>query len=130
MTDPIGDMLARIKNGYAVQKRQIKVPYSIIKEKLTQILVKEGYLKEVIVEGKEPQEKQLVIKLKYHRQKPALSHIERVSKPSLRIYLQAKELKPFRAGFGLRIISTPQGLMTDREAKRKNIGGEVVCQLW
>lgn len=130
MTDPIGDMLIRIKNGYAVHRRQIKAPYSIIKEKLAQILVREGYLKEVTTEGKKPQEKQLVIKLKYHRQEPALDHIERVSKPSLRIYLQAKELKPFRGGFGMRIISTPQGLMTDREAKRKKLGGEVICQLW
>lgn len=130
MTDPIGDMLTRIRNGYAVRQRQVKVPYSVIKEKLAQILVKEGYLKEVVTEGKKTQEKKLVIKLKYHRQEPALDHIERISKPSLRIYLQAKELKPFRGGFGMRILSTSQGLMTGREAKKKNLGGEVICQLW
>lgn len=130
MTDPIGDMLTRIRNGYAVHQRQVEVPYSVIKEKLAQILVKEGYLKEVVTEGKKTQEKKLVIKLKYHRQEPALDHIERISKPSLRIYLQAKELKPFRGGFGMRILSTSQGLMTGREAKKKNLGGEVICQLW
>jgi small subunit ribosomal protein S8 len=130
MTDPIGDMLTRIRNGYAVHQREIKLPYSGIKEKLGKILVREGYLKEIGREGKKPQEKMLVIKLKYHHQEPALSHLERLSRPSLRVYLQAKELKPFRGGFGMRILSTSQGLMTDREAKKKNLGGEVICQFW
>ncbi|KPJ70744.1 30S ribosomal protein S8 [Microgenomates bacterium DG_75] len=130
MTDPIGDMLTRIRNGYAVHQRQLRMPYSAIKEGLAKILVKEGFLKETSVEGKKAQKKQLMIKLKYSRQEPAISHIERVSKPSLRVYLQAKELKPFRGGFGMRILSTSRGLMTDREAKKKNLGGEVICQLW
>lgn len=105
-------------------------PYSAIKKELAKILVKENYLRKVTVEGKKPQEKKLVVKLKYPEQKPAISHIERISKPSLRVYLQAKELKPFRGGFGMRILSTSQGLMTDRKAKKKNLGGEVICRLW
>jgi small subunit ribosomal protein S8 len=130
MTDPIADLITRIKNGYAVRKRKFKVPYSAIKESLAKILVQEGYLREVVVEGKKPQEKQLVISLKYPHQEPAITEIERVSKPSLRVYLQAKELKPVRGGFGLRILSTSQGLMTDKQAKKKKLGGEVICQLW
>lgn len=130
MTDPIGDLITRIRNGYSVHKRQIRAPYSIIKKNLATILVKEGYLKKVIVEGKKPQKKELILKLKYPQQKPAITHIERVSKPSLRVYLQAKELKLLRGGFGMRILSTPQGLMTGREAKKKNLGGEVICQFW
>jgi len=130
MTDPIGDMLTRIRNGYAAHQRQVKMPYSAIKEKLGKIFVKEGYLKEISLEGKKPQEKELVVKLKYHQQEPALGRLERVSRPSLRIYLQAKELRPFRGGFGMRILSTSQGLMTDREAKKKHLGGEVICQFW
>ena len=130
MTDPIGDLITRIRNGYLARQRRIRAPYSAIKENLVKILVKEGYLKKVAVEGKKPQEKELVLELKYPQKKPALSHIERVSKPSLRVYLQAKELRPLRGGFGMRILSTPQGLMTDKQAKKRNLGGEVICQLW
>lgn len=130
MTDPIADLITRIRNGYMVRQKRVNVPYSTTKEKLVKILVKKGYLKGMSFEGRELQEKQLVIKLKYHHQKPVISHIERISKPSLRVYLQAKELKPFRGGFGVRIISTSKGLMTDREAKKKNLGGEVICQFW
>lgn len=130
MTDPISDLITRIRNGYLVRQRRIRAPYSTIKENLVKILVKEGYLKKVTVEGKKPQEKELVLELKYSQREPAISHIERVSKPSLRVYLQAKELKSLRGGFGARILSTSQGLMIDREAKKKNLGGEVICKLW
>lgn len=130
MSDPIGDLITRIRNGYLTSQKQIMAPYSAIKKELAKILVKENYLRKVTVEGKKPQEKKLVVKLKYPEQKPAISHIERISKPSLRVYLQAKELKPFRGGFGMRILSTSQGLMTDRKAKKKNLGGEVICRLW
>ncbi len=130
MTDPIGDLITRIRNGYSVHQRQIKVPYSVVKKNLAAILVKEGYLKKMAVEGKKPQKKELILELKYPQQKPALTQIERVSKPSLRVYLQAKELKPLRGGFGMRILSTSQGLMTGKEAKKKNLGGEVICQVW
>lgn len=130
MTDPIGDLITRIRNGYLVRQRRIRAPYSVIKENLVKILVKEDYLKKVTVEGKKPQEKELVLELKYPQKEPAITHIERISKPSLRVYFQAKELKPLRGGFGMRILSTPQGLMTDKQAKKKNLGGEVICQIW
>lgn len=130
MTDPIGDLITRIRNGYLVSQKQISLPYSAIKEEIAKILVKEGCLEEVKVKGKKPQEKQLILGLKYRKKEPAISQIERISKPSLRIYLQAKELKPLRGGFGLRILSTSKGFMTDREAKKANLGGEVICQLW
>ncbi|HUV42696.1 MAG TPA: 30S ribosomal protein S8 [Patescibacteria group bacterium] len=130
MTDPIGDLITRIRNGYAVRKRKFEVPYSAAKENLTKILVQEGYLKKIEVEGKKPQEKQLVVGLKYPYQEPAITSIERVSKPSLRVYLQAEELKPVRSGFGMRILSTSKGLMTDKQARKKKLGGEVICQLW
>ena len=130
MTDPISDLITRIRNGYLVRQRRIRAPYSVIKENLVKILIKEGYLKKVIVEGKKPQEKELVLELKYSHQEPAITHIERVSKPSLRVYLQAKELKPLRGGYGMRILSTSQGLMIDKQAKKKNLGGEVICKIW
>jgi len=130
MTDPIADLITRVRNGYLARQRQVRVTYSVLKESLAEILAKEGYLKKVVVEGKKPQEKELVLELRYSHQKPALTDIKRVSKPSLRIYLRAKELKPLRGGLETRILSTSQGLMTDREAKKKNLGGEVICQLW
>ena len=130
MTDPIGDFITRIRNGYLVRQKRISLPYSAIKECLAKILLKEGYLKEVQVEGKKPQEKELVVNLKYRGKEPAIKEIKRISKPSLRVYYQAKDLSPLRSGFGMRIISTSKGLMTDKEAKKKKLGGEVICQLW
>lgn len=130
MTDPIGDLITRIRNSYLAHQKQTRASYSAIKENLAKILLKEGYLKKISVEGKKPQEKELVLELKYQNKEPVITQIKRVSKPSLKVYLQAKDLKPFRGIFGIRILSTSQGLMTDKEAKKKNLGGEVICELW
>lgn len=130
MTDPIGDFITRIRNGYLARLRKVSVPYSKVKENLAKILLKEGFLKDIATEGKKPSEKRLVLKLKYSHSQPAITKIKRVSKPSLKVYLSAKDLKPLRQGFGVRILSTSQGLMVDKEAKKKNLGGEVICQLW
>jgi small subunit ribosomal protein S8 len=130
MTDPISDLITRIRNGYLARQRQVRAPYSAIRENLVKILIKEGYLKGLTIEGKKPQEKQLLLDLKYRHKEPAISSIERVSKPSVRVYFRVKDFKPLRSGFGMRIISTPKGLMVDKEAKKKNLGGEVICQLW
>jgi len=139
MTDPIADFLTRVKNGYLAGKKQIVVSHSRIKEQLSQILVKEGYLKNVKckpssraqVEGMENGKlKILELELKYEGKKPALTDIKRISKPSLRIYTKAKEIPRVKTGPGITIVSTPSGLMSDREARKKNLGGEVICQIW
>lgn len=142
MTDPIGDFLIRIKNGYLAGKRQVLAPYSRIKEQLGQILVKEGYLKKLKVKSEKlparnathsvagGKFKTLELSLKYEERKPVLTDVRRISKPGLRIYSQASRIPRVKEGFGMTIISTSKGLMTDKEAKKKNLGGEVICQIW
>ena len=128
MTDPIGDMLTRIRNGYLARKKMVKVPYSRIKEQMAEILVKEGYLAKLKVRSEKF--KILELGLKYEGKKPALTSIERVSKPGLRIYSPAKKIKQVCSGLGLSILSTSAGLMTNKEARKKNLGGEIICQVW
>ena len=144
MTDPIADFLTRVRNGYLAGKKQMVVPHSRIKEQLSQILVKEGYLGKLKIENSTPRLRSgltvsevepskfkiLKLTLKYEGKKPALTDIKRISKPSLRIYTKAKEIPRVKTGFGITIVSTPSGLMSDREARKKNLGGEVICQIW
>jgi small subunit ribosomal protein S8 len=132
MTDPIGDFFIRIKNGYLAGKRQVLVPYSKIKEQLAKILVEEGYLKKCQISNVKSQmsNKNLELELKYEGRKPVLTDVKRISKPGLRIYAKAKKIPKVRSGFGITIVSTPQGLMTDTQAGKKNLGGEIICQIW
>lgn len=130
MTDPIADMLTRIRNGYLAGKQIVDVPYSRLKEEIAKILVREKFLAEVKVQGKKPREKKIVLTLRYKGKEPALAGIKRISKPGLRVYAKAGKIPPVRLGFGITIVSTSSGLMTDREARRKNLGGEIICQVW
>jgi len=130
ISDPIADMLTRIRNGYLVRKKTVEVPYSQIKEEMAKILMKEKFLAKTEVQGEKPAEKKIVCQLKYEGKKPALTDIKRISKPGLRFYAKANKIPPVRLGFGISIVSTPAGLMTDREARKKNLGGEVICQVW
>ena len=131
VNDPIGDMLARIKNGYLARKNVVEVPYSKMKEEIAKLLVKEGYLRNVkcqMTNGK--WKKTLVLTLKYEGGRPAIEEVKRVSKPGVRIYAKAREIPKVKYGFGITIISTSKGIMTDKEARKKNLGGEVICQVW
>ena len=125
VSDPIGDFLIRIKNGYLARKKKVTAPFSKIKEKLAKILVDSGYLAEL-----KRDKNKLIVRLRYPEGKPALEEVRRISKPGCRIYKKRKEIKPVRSGFGMAIISTPKGLMTDKEARKKNLGGEVICEIW
>lgn len=125
ISDPIGDMLSRVRNGYLARKRMVVVPFSGFKEKLAQILIKDGFLKEV-----ERRERDLVLKLKYVQGQAVVQGLKRVSKPGRRIYQKAKDIKVVRSGLGRKIISSRQGLVTDQEARKKKLGGEVVCEVW
>ncbi|MCD6500537.1 30S ribosomal protein S8 [bacterium] len=129
--DPITDMLNRIRNAQAVKHQTVEIPYSNLKQKIGEILVKEGFL-EKIEKRRKKGKKLIKISLKYNTNKePAITGLKRVSKPSQRIYKKAKEIRRVRGGYGLAIISTPQGgLMTDKEARKKKIGGEVICEIW
>lgn len=132
VTDPIADFLIRIKNGYLARKKIVEMPWSKIKENLAVILVKEGYLKESKVKSlKDSKFKFLELELRYDKKKPALSEVKRISKPGVRIYAKAKNVPRIKKGpRGLTILSTSQGLMTHQLAKKKNQGGEIICQIW
>jgi len=130
MSDPIADLLTSLRNGYSAGKRTVAVPYSQFKESLGQILVKEGFLTKLTVQGKKPTEKKILFQLKYQAKKPALQGIKRISKPGVRLYAKAKRMPPVREGFGITIVSTPAGLMTGKEANQKKLGGEIICQVW
>jgi small subunit ribosomal protein S8 len=129
MTDPITDMLNQIKNAQAVAKTEVAVPLSKIKNEIAMILAEEGFVGEVkkATKGKG---KILKITLKYDNEVPAIAGFKRVSKPGQRIYEGFSDLRKVRGGYGLSIISTSKGLMTNKEARFKKLGGEVICQVW
>lgn len=125
MNDPISDALTRIKNGYMVGKQEISVKFSKLILALMKLLQKEGYIEKVVQKDREIQ-----VTLKYVSRKPALTDVKRVSKPSLRVYKGVKTLPSVLNGLGIAIISTPKGLMTDREARKQKVGGEVLALVW
>lgn len=129
-TDPIADMLNRIRNAQAVEKQTVDVPFSLIKYNIAQCLEGEGFI-EKIVKKKKEKKKFLGITLKYNEDNtPVITEIKRVSTPGQRIYKQKKELFQVKGGRGFSIISTPKGVMTNREAKKRGLGGEVLCEVW
>lgn len=129
VNDPIGDMLAQMKNAYLAGKSVISLPYSKMKEALARILVEEGYLTTITVMG-EHVNKMLELTLHYQGSMPALTDLKRRSKPGLRIYVGADAIPTVVGGMGVAILSTPQGVMTGKEAKKKHIGGELLCEVW
>lgn len=129
-TDPIADMLTRIRNAVHASKDEVAIPHSKTKEQIAKLLQQEGYIHSYDVQ-REGVQAGLRLKLKYGANgEPAIHHIERVSKPGRRIYQGVGELHLIRRGMGTAIISTSQGMIPDRECRRRNIGGEVVCILW
>jgi small subunit ribosomal protein S8 len=129
MTDPISDMLTRIKNGYLAGQKQVEMPSSKMKMSLAKILAEESFLKKVEQKIVEKRPK-LVLTLAYHGKKPAISEIQRVSRPGRRFYVRAKQISSVISGLGRLIISTPVGLMTGQSARKKSLGGEVICKVW
>ena len=127
--DPIGDLLTRIRNGQLRRKNKVSSPNSRLRIRLLDVLQEEGYIRgyaEVETKG----HKELEIELKYHEGQPVIRELKRVSTPGRRVYSSVKDLKPHRSGLGVSILSTPQGLMTDTSAREKNVGGEVLCQVF
>lgn len=129
VNDPVGDMLAQIKNAYMAGKSVVALPYSKMKEAVGQILAQEGYLKSVKTEGVYPKQT-LSLELVYRQETPALTDIKRKSKPGLRVYVGRDRIPTVVGGMGLAILSTPQGIMTGKQAKKKHIGGELLCEVW
>ncbi len=129
MNDPIADMLTRIRNAQAVKLEEVFVPFSKIKKRMAEILKSEGYLADFEEqEGQRGAKLRLV--LKYDDGKGIITALERISKPGRRVYSRANELPRVLQGLGISIISTSRGLMTDREAKKLKLGGEVICKIW
>ena len=123
--DIISDMLTKIKNAVAVQKPAVDISFSNFKYEIARILGKNGF-----VENVEKKKNKIEINLKYNEKVPAISGIKRVSKPSQRIYLPYSKIKKVKGGYGFSIISTSKGLMTDKEARKQKVGGEIICEIW
>lgn len=128
-TDKISDILTIIRNGYLAKKDTISLPYSKLREEIAKVMVEEKYLKDLSV-TEEDQFKKLQLDLLYVNEKPAVHNLKRISKPGLRIYKSASQLIPILSGLGISILSTSKGIMTDKQARKQNIGGEVLCELW
>jgi small subunit ribosomal protein S8 len=126
MSDPIADMLTRIRNAQAVEKLSVSMPASKVKVAIAKVLKDEGYIEDFAVRG-ETGKADLELQLKYYAGRPVIERIERVSKPGLRVYKGAEELPRVMNGLGVAIISTSSGVMTDRHARAKGVGGEVLC---
>jgi len=129
MTDPITDMLNRIRNAQAVFHPTVDVPFSNLKFEIAKILEKEGFINGIEKTSKKTK-KVIEITLKYVDKVPAFSGLSRVSKPGQRIYTGADKIKKVKGGYGISIISTSKGLMTNNEAKKQKLGGEILCELW
>ena len=125
MSDPIADMLTRIRNAQMVEKTSVVMPSSKLKAAIAQVLKDEGYIENFAVVG-EPAKPQLEVTLKYYAGKPVIEHIERVSRPGLRIYKGRHDIPQVKNGLGVAIVTTPKGVMTDRKARASGVGGEVL----
>ena len=129
MVDPIADMLNIIRNAQMAGKAEVSIPFSGIKFNIAQILGKNKFIDKIEKKGKKIT-KSIGITLKYDSKIPAISGLKRISKPGQRIYFSFNKIKPVRGGYGIAIISTPKGLMTNKEARKQRLGGEVICEVW
>lgn len=129
LTDPISDMLTRIRNAQMVKKEEITLPFSKIKFSIAKILEAEGFIKKA-EEDKEGKFAQLRLMLKYENKKPMIHMIKRVSKPGNRVYAKSTEMPRVLSDLGIAIISTPNGLMTNKEARARHLGGEILCEIF
>lgn len=125
MTDPLADLLTRIKNGYMTGKKEVECPLSHLKLAVLKILESSGFIEKVSVSGYT-----MKILLKYQEKKPLMENFKRVSKPGMRVYIKHQEIRRGFRGLGISIISTPSGVMSDKDAKKQKLGGELLCQVW
>lgn len=129
MTDPIADMIIRLKNGYMAHKKTVEVPHSNLKEAIANILRAEEYVADVVIEDTKPQ-KTIVLTLRYVGKMPAVTDVLRNSKPGRRFYSTRAKLPRSLGGYGIVIVSTNKGVMTEKDARKQNVGGEVLCTIW
>ena len=129
LTDPIGDMFSRIRNAQMRSLNSIDIPSSNFRKNILKILKDEGYIKDYFIEKTENNKVTLKITLKYYEGDPVIKEIKRISKPGRRVYSRANSIPRVMNGLGLAILSTPKGVMSDTEARKNNIGGEVICRV-
>ena len=130
LTDPIGDMFSRIRNAQMRSLNSIDIPSSNFRKNILKILKDEGYIKDYFIEKTENNKVTLKITLKYYEGDPVIKEIKRISKPGRRVYSRANSIPRVMNGLGLAILSTPKGVMSDTEARKNNIGGEVICRVF
>ena len=129
LSDPVGDMLARIRNSQARNHKKVQLPSSKFKVKIVEVLKSEGYIIDFKIDDDE-KKPNLEINLKYNLGNPVISNIERISKPGRRIFSSAESLPKINNGLGIAIVSTPKGVMTDVDARKQKIGGEIICKVF
>ena len=131
LTDPIADMLARIRNAVMARHDRVVIPASKLKGTIAEVLKSEGYVADVARDTEESVREVISITLKYGKDKiPAIEGIERVSKPGRRVYVRAQDIPKVRSGLGIAVLSTSRGIMSDRQARKVGVGGELLCQIW
>jgi len=130
MSDPLGDMLTRVRNGQQAAKKIVECPFSKLRENVCKVLTDEGFIRGYSVEERPGNKKYLMIELKYAEGRGVIQQIDRVSKPGRRVYSKSKAMPRFFNGLGVLVVSTPQGVMADHKARAANIGGEVLCQVF
>lgn len=131
MTDPIADFLTRVRNANTAMKKSVDIPASNIKLSLTQILKDEGFIKDFeVIKEEETVKKNIRVYLKYDQKTRVISGLKRISKPSLRVYVGKEDIPKVLGGLGVAVLSTSQGIMTDKKARRDGMGGEVLCYVW
>ena len=129
LSDPIGDMIARVKNAQERNHKKVELPSSNFKVKIADILKNEGFIKDFKI-NEENKKTKLSLELKYHSGNPVISNFERVSKPGRRIFSSAEGLPKINNGLGIAIVSTPKGVMTDIDARKERVGGEIICKVF
>ena len=130
LMDPIGDMFTRIRNGQMRLQNTIDLPASNFRLKILEVLKQEGYITNYVLEKKEKNKKNLKVDLKYYEGHPVIKEIKRISKPGRRVYSKANSIPKIQNGLGLAILSTPKGVMSDNEARKNNLGGEIICRVF
>ena len=130
LVDPMGDMISRIRNAQMRSLSKVEIPGSKFRAKVLDVLKQEGYITNYVLEKKEKNKKNLKVDLKYYEGHPVIKEIKRISKPGRRVYSKANSIPKIQNGLGLAILSTPKGVMSDNEARKNNLGGEIICRVF
>lgn len=130
MTDPIADFCTRIRNGYSSKKRWIDIPSSVLKKRMSIVLKEEGYIDNVVFVNKEDNKEDIRIFLRYHNESPAITTIEKISKPGKRVYVASADIPRVLNGLGISVISSSKGVISNKVARELKVGGELLCNVW